>query len=116
VRYAKVPETIVVYDDRDKTSAPLSLYQYAGIVWLDDIKWSYPRANLASLVKVIAELKKPPGETMSFEDADYELLKRVILQPQLTQSGEPVYGIRPSLMIQVSSYEKTILEATSSGL
>ena len=113
MRTALVPETVTLKDDRDGTSSAYSFYQYACAVWLDDVLWQSPKINLASLIKIIPEVKKPVGETMRFEDADWALLCRVIQNPQLGPSGQPVYGIRPTLVLQLMAYERAILDAVA---
>lgn len=109
MRYAKVPETVELIDDRDGTRGTLSFYKYACMAWLDDAAWMTPKSNLASLLKVIAECKREPGETMHFEDADWAILCHVIRTP----SG-PASGIRPTIALQMMGYERAVLEAVLS--
>lgn len=112
MKYAKVPEPIILIDPNTKQSiGTYSLEQYATMFWLNSPRWQTPLTNMASLVKLVAEFKKATDEWMSFEDADYNILVPIIKEPDMEQSKPNLP--KPLLYIQLKSYEELILNAST---
>jgi hypothetical protein len=130
MRYARVPSDIVFVnkqslalrmavarrDGIDKAPEVVreswSLQRYAMVLWLDDERWTTPKARIAWLVKVVEELEKPPGEVMVFADEAWELLRDIIATPAVVQ-GRPL-NLNPLAMAQLApTFEGAILEAST---
>jgi hypothetical protein len=111
MKYAQVPNIVEVIDIVTKQSLGLfPLEQYAMIFWLNSPKWQTPITNIASLIKVMEEFKKAPGEWMAFEDADYKILVPIIKEPDVN-NGKVNLPL-PQIYLQLRHYEDVILEAS----
>ena len=103
--YARVPADIQIVDQ--VTEAPQGVMRfrdYAVPAWCNDSKWTTPISRIDSLRKVLAEIKRPAGEVMSFEDADRQILLEVIADPSQKQV--------PFLLVQVGAFSDAITNAT----
>jgi hypothetical protein len=116
MKYAIVPEAIVCHHPEapppNHTFPPFSFREYTEKCWLDDKGWLTPNSNLLALLKVMDQVKKDEGDVMCFEDADYAVLKGIILNPEQAPNGGPVRTLRPTIEVQLLGFKDAILNAT----
>ncbi len=111
MHYVQIPHDIQVKDRKTGTVTPLSFVTYANLIWLDDTRWETPKANLARLMRVVAEIDRAaPGEWMLLEDQDWLILKDIIEKPGMR--GDVPTLLTPLVQIQVGpTFEGAILDA-----
>jgi hypothetical protein len=111
MKYAQVPTPIQIIDPITKQNGgSVSLEQYATTFWLNSPRWQTPLTNMASLIKLVEEFKKAPGEWMHFEDADYKILVPIVKDPDVNNNRPALPP--PLVHLQLRSYEDLIINAT----
>lgn len=109
MKYVQVPNIIQVVDPITKQAGSVPLEQYATTFWLNSHRWQTPLTNMASLIKVVEQFKKQPGEWMTFEDADYAILLPIIKEPDMNNARPNLPA--PQVYLQLLPYETAILNA-----
>src|ERR1017187_3621043 len=107
-----IPDDIQVTPSRSLAPEAISFYRFAKLCWLDDSAWLTPKSNLAHLLSVMKAIDAPAGEKAMLENADYEVLKKVVENPQLAPNGVPQHYLTPQVILQCSAFESAVLEAT----
>jgi len=113
MKYVQVPEPIRLIDPNTKQDGgTLTLEQYATAFWFNSPRWQTPLTNMASLVKLVDQFKKLPGEWMQFEDQEYKLLVPIIKEPD-TNQGKVQLPL-PLIYVQLIPYETAVFNALDS--
>jgi hypothetical protein len=113
MRYVTIPADVRVFDPKTEKEEFFSFKKYATLIWLDDVRWLTPKTRLANLLRVLSEFDKEPNDVASLEDADWDILKKIIEEPGTGPSG-PIL-LRPTIQVQVGPpFEKAVLEAATS--
>lgn len=121
MKYSQVPTPIRIigrtFDPSTGIAADMNgelvtLDSYSSNFWLNSTRWETPKANLARLVKVVAELRRAPLEWMAFEDADWAILTDIIKNPDTTVGQPRPVAPPPLIAIQLTAFDDAILNAT----
>jgi hypothetical protein len=120
VRYVLIPQDIKIRNrfSEATTGVPsvtenFSFLRYATVVWLDDARWQMPKSNMSSLIRVVREFEKEPGDIACIEDADWNILSSIINSPGMLQNNQGPALMRPLIQIQVGPpFEEAVLQAS----
>ena len=104
MKYFQIPCPIRLKNLFTDEDGELVTFAQIAVHWANDPVWSEQKANLASLVLVIGELRKPPLAWVALENADHALLARAVE----ARSPQP-----PPVLIQIQPFFDAILKAVS---
>ena len=100
-----VPGTDRVVSNEDGSPREVTFSEFVSGTILSDPSWVKDFAHVKAAFALSEALKKAPGESFAFEDADYSMIKSCAETP-----SQPFQGWHPAIMPQLFPFFRAILE------